>query len=153
MPKKLYVVTLTEEERSYLQSLVTKGKAAAQKQLHARILLKADAGPFGEAWKDRQIMEALDVCDRTVERVRKRFVEEGVEAALNRKKQNNRRAKVIDGETEAKLIAIACSKPPEGRARWTLKLLAEKIVELEYVESVCPETVRRTLKKTMSSRG
>lgn len=153
MPKKLYVVTLTADERSSLQAMVAKGKVAAQKRLHAQILLKADAGPHGNAWKDRQITEAFDMGRCTVERVRRRFVEQGLEAALNRKPQQNRIARKIDGRTEAHLIATACSKPPEGRNRWTLRLLADRLVELEWVDSVSYETVRRTLKKTKSSRG
>ena len=153
MPKKLYVVTLTADERSCLQALIAKGKAAAQKRLHAQILLKADAGPHGEGWKDEQIMEAFDVARRTVERVRQRLVEQGMEAALTRKTQQNRIPRKLDGVAEAQLIVVACSKPPEGRQRWTLKLLADRLVELDVVDSVSYETVRRTLKKTRSSRG
>jgi len=153
MPKKIYVVTLTAEERSLLQGLVAKGKVAARKRLHAQILLKADAGPAGDGWKDQRIVEAFDVGSRTVERLRQRFVEQGLDAALNRKPQINRVARKIDGRAEAHLIAIACSKPPEGRNRWTLRLLADRLVELELVDSLSTETVRRTLKKTKSSRG
>ena len=153
MPKKLYVVTLTVEERSCLQGLVSKGKAAAQKRLHAQILLKADAGPHGEHWKDEKISEAFDVSSRTVERVRQRFIEEGLEAALTRKPQKPWRLPKIDGEAEARLIAAACGPPPEGRPRWTLQLLADQLVELQIVESVSYETVRRTLKKTTLSLG
>ena len=153
MPKKLYIVTLTADERSSLQALISKGRVAAHKRLHAQILLKADAGPQGDAWKDRQIVEAFDVGRTTVERVRRRFVEQGLDAALNRKRQLNRIARKIDGRAEAHLIAMACSKPPEGRNRWTLRLLADRLVELEWVDSVSYETVRRTLKKTKSSRG
>jgi transposase len=153
MPQKLYVVTLTVEERSCLQSLISKGKAAAHKRLHAQILLKADAGPAGDGWKDQQIVEAFDVGRCTVERVRRRFVEEGLEAALSRKAQENRMPRKIDGRIEAQLIAVACSKPPEGRQRWTLQLLADRLVELQLLDSVSYETVRRTLKKTKLSRG
>lgn len=153
MPKKLYVVTLTVEERSCLQALISKGKAAARKRLHAQILLKADAGLHGEQWKDAKIEEAFDVSTRTVERVRQRFVEEGLEAALNRKPQKQWRVPKIDGEAEARLIAAACGPPPEGRPRWTLQLLADRLVELQIVESVSYETVRRTLKKTTLSLG
>ena len=148
MPKKRYIVTLTLEERTCLRELITKGKTAAFKQRHARILLKTDQGPQGEGWTDEQIEQALDVHSSTVERLRKRFVEEGLEAALQRKEQKNRKAKKIDGEAEARLIALACSKPPEGRATWTLTLLADQLVSLEVVDSVSPETVRKTLKKT-----
>jgi transposase len=155
MPKKHYVVTLTAAERSSLQALIAKGKIAAQKRLHAQILLKADVGLGREAvgWTDQQIVEAFDVGRCTVERVRRRFVEEGLEEALSRKAQQNRVARKIDGRAEAHLIAAACGKPPEGRKRWTLKLLAGHLVELELVDSVSYETVRRTLKKTRSSRG
>lgn len=153
MPKKLYVVTLTPAERSLLKALIAKGRAAAHKRMHAQVLLKADAGPEGDGWRDQQIVQALDVGRATVERVRQRFVEEGLEAALGRKAQQNRVPHKIDGETEARLIATACGKPPEGRGRWTLRLLASRLVELELVEDVSYETVRRTLKKTRSSPG
>ena len=134
---KRYIVTLTDDERLSLSSLVSSGKAAAKKITHARILLKADAAL------------ALDIDVRTVERVRERFVEQGLEAALSRKPQIRlSRLPVFDGDAEARLIALACSRPPEGRARWTLRLLAGRLVELEVVEAVSHETVRRTLKKT-----
>ena len=153
MPKKHYVVTLTAAERSSLQALIAKGKVAAQKRLHAQILLKADVGPEGDGWTDQQIVEAFDVGRCTVERARQRFVEQGLEAALVRKPQQNRIARKINGVAEAHLIAAACGKPPEGRKGWTLQLLADRLVELELVDSVSYETVRRTLKKTKSSRG
>jgi transposase len=153
MSLKLYVISLSAEERSFLRGLIAKGKVAAHKRLHAQILLKADAGPQGEAWPDQRIAEALDAGVRTVERLRQRCVEEGLEAALERKPQLNRIARKLDGRAEAHLIAAACGKPPEGRQRWTLKLLAGRLVELELVDSVSYETVRRTLKKTKSSRG
>ena len=148
MPKKRYIVTLTPEERTYLRGLISKGKAAAFKQRHARILLKTDQGSEGECWTDEKIEQALDVHSSTVERLRRRFVEEGLEAALQRKEQKNRRAKIIDGEAEAHLVTLACSKPPEGRTTWTLQLLADQMVSLEVVDSVSPATVRKTLKKT-----
>lgn len=148
MPKKRYIVTLTAQERSYMRGLISKGKTAALKQRHARILLKSDQGREGESWTDEEIQHALDVHPSTVERLRRRFVEEGLEAALKRKEQKHRKAKKIDGESEAHLIALACSQPPEGRQRWTLKLLADRLVALEVVDSVSPETVRQTLKKT-----
>ena len=148
-----HVVTLTAEERSDLHDLVTKGKAAARKRLHAQILLKSDTGPQGEGWTDVRIAEAFDVGTATVERVRRRLVEEGLEAALNRKKQINRKPRKIDGKVEAQLIAAACSKAPEGRARWTLRMLADRLVELECLESISHEAVRQTLKKTKSNRG
>lgn len=148
MPKKKYIVTLTTEERTYLRDLISKGKSAALKQRHARILLKTDQGPEGEHWTDEAIQRALDVHPATVERLRKRFVEEGLEAALKRKEQKNRKAKKIDGQVEAQLVALACGEPPEGRKRWTLQLLADRLVALEIVDSVSPEAVRQTLKKT-----
>lgn len=148
MPKKVYIVELSEPERSYLETLVSKGKAAARKITHGRILLGSDSGPGGPGWTDQQIVEAIGVSRLTAERVRKRFVMEGLEAALNRKRQKNRKPKKIDGAVEAHLIAVACSKPPEGRARWTLKLLAGRLIELELVDAVSRETVRQALKKT-----
>jgi transposase len=153
LPKKIYVVELTEQERDYLKGVVSKGKAAAYRRRHGQILLKSDASPDEPSWTDRQIVEAFDVSRATVERVRARFVQEGLEAALGRKKQKNRKPRIIDGDAEAHLIALACSEPPEGRTRWTLKMLAGRLVELRLVETVSTETVRRTLKKTKSSPG
>jgi len=150
---KKYKVTLTAAERQELSQLIASGKAAAQKLTHARILLKADAGPGGPAWTDQRIAQALEVNVTTVERLRQRFVEQGVEAALVRKKQDHpSRPPKLDGAAEARLIALACSAPPEGRKAWTLQLLADKLVELEVVDSVSYETVRQVLKKTSSSR-
>ena len=146
---KKYIVTLTNDERLSLSALVTSGKAAAKRITHARILLKADDADGGPAWRDADIALALDVSVCTVERVRERFVELGLEAALARKPQDRpSRLPVFDGDAEARLIALACSHPPEGRARWTLRLLADRLVELEVVEAVSYETVRQTLKKT-----
>jgi len=153
LPKKRYVVELTGEEREYLNGLVSKGKAAAYKRRHAQILLKSDAAPDGPGWTDQQIVEAFDASRSTVERVRERFVQEGLEAAINRKKQANRKPRIIDGDAEAHLIALACSKPPEGSLRWTLRMLAGRLVELHLVEAVSRETVRRALKKTKPSPG
>jgi transposase len=151
---KKYKVTLTPEERQELEGLIAAGKAAAKKLMHARILLKADAAEGGPAWPDERIAEALDINAATAGRVRQRFVEEGLEAALVRKKQDRpSRERRLDGRAEARLIALACSAPPDGRAAWTLQLLADQLVELKVVESVCDETVRRVLKKTRSSRG
>jgi transposase len=151
---KKYKVTLTAEERNFLQALIAAGKAAAKKLTHARILLKADAAPGGPAWTDARIAEALEVNVATVERLRQRFVEQGLDAALGRKKQDRpSRQRTLDGKAEARLIALACSEPPRGRVRWTLRLLADKLVELEVVDTVSTETVRRVLKKTNSSRG
>jgi transposase len=151
---KKYKVTLTAEERNSLQDLIAAGKAAAQKLTHARILLKADAAPGGPAWTDARIAEALEVNVTTVERLRERFVEEGLDAALARRKPGRpSRQRALDGRAEARLLALACSDPPQGRARWTLRLLADQLVELEVVDTVSTETVRRVLKKTSSSRG
>jgi transposase len=151
---KRYQVTLTDEERQQLQSLIAAGKAAARRLTHARILLKADAAPGGPAWIDQRIVEALEVGVATVERVRQRFVEEGLEAALGRKKPDRpSRQRKLDGRAEARLIALACSAPPEGRKEWTMQLLADQLVQLEVVGAVSDETVRRVLKKTRSSRG
>ena len=151
---KKYKVTLTAEERKSLQESIAAGKSAAKKLTHARILLKADAAPGGPAWTDARIAAALEVDVTTVERLRQRFVEQGLDAALGRKKQDRpSRARTLDGNAEARLIALACSAPPPGRVRWTLRLLADKLVELEIVDTVSTETIRRTLKKTNSSRG
>ena len=150
---KKYIVTLTAEERQDLHDLIAAGKAAAQKLAHARILLKADAADGGPAWPDHRIAEALEVSHATVERVRQRFVEQGLEAALVRKPQQRpSRQPALDGRAEARLIALACSKPPDGRKSWTMRLLADKLVELEVVPAISDETVRRVLKKTCSSR-
>ena len=152
-PQKLYVVTLTAEERSYLEGLISKGKAAAHKLTHARILLKADVSGERRPWTDEQIAEALETSRPTVERVRRRFVEQGLESALERKKRPPAPPVVMDGQAEAHLVALACSAPPEGRARWTLHLLADRMVELEYVDHLSHKTVRQTLKKTSSDLG
>ncbi len=151
---KKYKVTLTAEERQQLQGLIAAGKAAAKRLAHARILLKADAADGGPGWDDQRIAEATEVSTDTVARVRQRFVEQGLEAALARKKQDRpSRERKLDGRAEARLIALACSAPPDGRKAWTMKLLADRLVELEVVDTVCDETVRRALKKTRSSRG
>jgi transposase len=151
---KKYRVTLTAEERQGLQELIAAGKAAAQKLAHARIRLKADAAPDGPAWADERIAEAVEVSVATVERVRRRFVEQGLEAALVRKPQERpSRLPKLDGRAEAHLVALACSKPPEGRNEWTMQLLADKLVELQIVDAISDETVRRTLQKTSRSRG
>lgn len=150
---KRYFVTLTEQERQSLERLVSSGKAAARKLTHARILLKADSGPCGPGCDDGDVCEALEVSRRTVERVRQRFVEEGLEAALVRARPRREYLRKLDGTAEAHVIALACGPAPAGRSRWTLRLLAERLVALEYVESVSHECVRQTLKKTNSSRG
>lgn len=149
MPAKKYLVTLTPEERQQLTRLTASGKASALVLTRARILLKADQADAGPAWEDARIAEALDCGHRTVERVRQRFVEQGLDAALQRKQQDRpSRPRLLDGRAEARLIALACSAPPDGRAAWTLQLLADRLVELRVVDSVCDETVRRALKKT-----
>ena len=154
MPQKRYLVALTPEEREQLSGLLSAGKRSALTLARARILLKADQADAGPAWPDDRIAEALDCGVRTVERVRQRFVERGLEAALGRKPQDRpSRERKLDGRAEARLIALACSEPPDGRTAWTLQLLADKLVELRIVDSVCDETVRRVLKKTRSSRG
>jgi len=154
MAHKKYLVTLTPDERDHLTGLLSAGKRSALTLARVRILLKADQADGGPAWPDDRIAEALDCGVRTVERVRQRFVERGLEAALGRKPQDRpSRERKLDGRAEARLIALACSEPPDGRAAWTLQLLADKLVELRVVDSVCDETVRRVLKKTRSSRG
>ena len=151
---KKYKVTLTADERRYLKELIAAGKAAAQKLAHARILLKADAAPDGPAWTDDRIADAVEISTDTVARVRQRFVEDSLEAALTRKKPARPPVPPkLDGRAEARLITLAYSSPPDGRARWTMQLLADRLVELEVVDAVSDETVRRTLQKTRSSRG
>ena len=146
--KKKYLVARTADERDQLTALISAGKAAAKKLAHARILLKADSADGGPGWADEAIPDAVEVSADTVARVRQRFVEHGLEAALVRKKQDRpSRERVLDGTAEARLIAVACSAPPDGRKAWTLKMLADKLVELEVVESVSTETVRRAMKK------
>jgi transposase len=148
-----YVVRLEPEERQLLLDLVSKGKRAASVLARGRILLKADAGAEGPGWDDRAIAEGVEISLSSVHRVRQAFVEEGLEAALYRKKPTGRQYRKLDGDQEARLIAIACSAPPAGRARWTLQLLADKLVELNVIDSITDECVRTTLKKTTSSLG
>ena len=150
---KKYIVTLTESEREDLQTLIRKGKAAARKLLHARILLKADSSLGQPAWSDEAISEALEVSLSTVGRVREQFVENGVTAALERQPAKRIYERKLDGEREARLVALVCSQPPQGSPRWTLQLLADKMVELGYVEEISDETIRRTLKKMNLSPG
>ena len=145
---KRYRVTLTQPERQELQQLISRGKADARKLAHARILLQADESDGGPRRTDEQIASALNTATRTVERVRERFVEQGLDAALPPKPSKRVYARKLDGRQEAKLIALACSKPPAGKARWTLRLLADEMVELDVVDSLSYETVRQTLKKT-----
>jgi transposase len=150
--KKKYPVILNDTERDELKRLIAAGTAPARKLTHARILLKADQGPEGPGWVDDAVAEAVEVSQPTVSRVRKQYFEEGLEAALNRRPPNREYHRKLDGEQEARLVALACSEPPQGQARWSLRLLADKMVELEIVdEEVSYQTVRRTLKKTNSS--
>jgi transposase len=150
---KKYTVTLIEEERQRLQEMLSRGKTAARKLAHARILLKADAAAGGPDWHDDTIAEALEVGRATVERVPRQFVEEGLEAALERRPPRRQYRRKLDGEGKAYRIALACQEPSEGRNRWTLRLLADRMVALEYVDQISYQTVRRTLKKTNSSLG
>jgi transposase len=151
--QKKYIVKLTQVERNNLSALISSGKAPSRKLTHARILLKADCGDNGQGWTDQTISEAMDVSLATIYRVRQLFVEEGLNAALNRRLPNRQYVRKLDGVNEAHLIALACSQPPEGQARWTMRLLADRMVEFNYVESLSHETVREVLKKTNSSRG
>ena len=145
--RKLYVVDLSEEEKELLEAITTKGESKARRIRRAHILLLADEG-----LKDKQIARSLGAAVTTVERVRKRFVEEGLEAALSERPRPGARPK-LDGRQEAYLMALACSDPPEGKKHWTMQMLAERLVELEMVEEISDETVRRTLKRGTSSRG
>jgi transposase len=153
MAKKKHIVALTTTERAELEQITTTGKAPAYKMNHARILLKADTNQADGGWTDGAISAALDISVATIERVRQQFVETSLAAALSRQVQQNHKPRCLDGEQEAYLIALTCGDPPEGSARWTLRLLADQMVELAYVESVSHETVRQTLKKTISNPG
>ena len=149
---KKYVVRLSKEERAQLHQLIRKGKSSAKQQLKARILLKADVSRKGEGWSDSEIIKALNTSVSMVYRVRQQLVEEGFEAVLSRKQRATPAIlRIFDGEKEAKLIALACSSAPRGRARWTLSLLAEQVVELKIVDAASASTVGRVLKKTFSS--
>jgi len=151
---KKYIVRLSTRERETLTKLTTSGRHPARMFTRARILLKADQGDDGPAWSDEKISEALDVTVQTIERIRKQLVEEGFDAVLPRRKYTQKVSrKKIDGDVEAHLVAISCSNPPEGRAKWTLRLLADTIVELGYVNSISHEAIRQTLKKTKLSLG
>jgi transposase len=136
-----------------LEAMLSRGKSAARKLAHARILLKADASPGGPNWSDEAIAEGVEAGRATVERVRSQFVEEGLEAALTRRPSRREYRRKLDGDGEAHLVALACQQPPEGRSRWTLRLLAERMVRLEYVDDVSKDTVARVLKKTNLSLG
>jgi transposase len=150
---KKYIVDLTPEERAYLIQFTTTGRHAADQLTRARILLKADCNQPGGSWVDEEIAAALDVGVTTVERVRRRFVELDLDSALKRQPGGGRKQRCLNGEQEAHLVALVCSQPPDGRARWTVRLLADRLVQLEVVEAVSHETVRQTLKKMNSNLG
>jgi transposase len=150
---KRYVVRLSAEERDGLEAMINRGKSSAARLLKARILLKADVSEAGEGWSDGRIIEALETSVSMVYRVRKQWVEEGLEAVLSRKAPPRPSVpRIFDGEKEARLIALACSKPPEGHARWSLRLLESKVVELGIVEAASDSTIQRVLKKTRFTR-
>jgi transposase len=151
--RKQHVVVLSEPERARLHTLIGQGTAPARALTHARILLKANQGEAGPGWTDRAIATALEVHHTTVARVRQQYAAEGLEAAVDRKAPDREYRRKLDGEQEAHLVALACSAPPEGRKRWTLRLLAERLVQLEVVDELSHETVRQALKQTASSRG
>ena len=153
MPRKQHVVRLTPAERAEVRALVVAGVAPARTQTHARILLKCDAGAAGPRWSDARVAEAVEVSARTVARVRARFAHEGMAAALGRKRPDRVYRRKLDSAQEARLVAITCTEPPPGQARWSLRLLANRLVDLAVVDGISPETVRATLKKTPSSRG
>ena len=153
MRQTKYAVYLTEAERARLRALIGRGEAPARLLTHARILLKANQGEGGPGWSDAAIAGALEIHPDTVARVRRAYVGAGLDAALERKAPARVYARKLDGAAEAHLVAVACSPPPAGRERWTLRLLADALVRLEVVDAVSHETVRRTLKQTTSSRG
>ncbi len=148
-----YRVVLTDDQRAELRTLIGSGVAPARPLTRARILLKADHDEAGPGWSDALIARALEVNPSTVQHVRRQFVQEGLAATLARKQPDRRYEQLLDGKAEAHLIAVACGSPPEGQARWSLRLLANKVVRLEVVPAISYETVRRTLKKTPSSHG
>jgi transposase len=153
MPAKRYLISLSDEERQTLEELTTKGKASARKINHARILLKANLNQEDRGWSDQAISLALNISTRTIERVRQRFVEEGLENALIPPPKTSLKLRKIDGEREAHLVAIACSPAPTGYNRWTLRLLADQMVVMGYVENISHESVRQVLKKMRLSLG
>jgi hypothetical protein len=152
MPKR-HIVVLPPESRATLQTLISAGTAPARAQTRARILLKADVGPAGPGWTDGAIATALETSGRTVARVRRDWATQGLAGAVTRKRPVTRTPRKLDGDGEARVIAVACSAPPEGHPRWTLRMLAAKLVELEVVDGIAPNTVRATLKKTISNPG
>ena len=151
--RKHFTVNLTPKERAELHKLLGAGRSSARRIMHAHILLKTDRGLEGRALSDSAVAEALETSRNTVARVRQRYVEEGLEAALKRRAPRRVYHRKLDGTGEARLVMLACSTPPEGQARWTLQLLADRLVQLEVVDRISDQTVRRTLKKTSSSHG
>jgi hypothetical protein len=151
--RKRYTVMLSEAERARLHTLIGQGVAPARALTHARILLKANQGEAGPGWTDAAIGAALEVNPATVARIRQQYVAAGLDAAVYRKPAAREYRRTLDGEQEARLVALACSAPPQGRKRWTLRLLADRLVELQFVETISYETVRQALKQTGSSRG
>jgi hypothetical protein len=147
MPAKIYRVTLSDEERAELTALVNKGKGNARRMTRSRILLLADETRSDGGWKDADIVQALGVSQRTVERTREKCVLLGIEAALNHTRPQKKREKILDGAAEARLVQLACSEAPDGHESWTMQMLADKLIELEIVETVSRETIRTTLKK------
>ena len=145
--KKRYIIRLTETERQALKDLVRKGKVAAYRRTHAQILLLADESDDGAGLGDAEIAEQVDVHQRTVSRLRQRCVEQGLQAALERQPRKRERSRVLDGDGEAQLVALMCGEPPPGQSRWTLQLAADRLVELDVVESISHEAVRQVLKK------
>ena len=150
--KKKYVVRLSEEERQALETLVRKGKAAAHRRTHAQVLLWADEGEHGPGLIDSEVAHTVGVSEKTVWRLRQRCVEEGLEAALERKPRVREKQRVLDGDGEAHLVALMCSEPPPGQSRWTLHMLSDRLVQLGVVESISHESVRRVLKKHIQKK-
>lgn len=150
---KKYIVKLTKLERDKLKQIISSGKHASRMIMHANVLLKADISKAGPGWSDGQICDVFGVSKPTVERIRKRWLKEGLDSALNPRKKSRTRNRRLDGEQEAQLVMLACSVAPEGRVRWTLRLLRDKTIEFGIVESIGVETVRRTLKKTHLNLG
>ena len=149
--KPKHRVHLSEQQRQDLSKRIASGHGSARELAHSRIILKADEQPGGPGWRDEEIARALDVSVATIERVRRRFATHGLDGAVRRKRPDRVYARALDGEAEAHLVALSCSEPPEGRSRWSMQLLANRLVELRVVEAVSDETVRRTLKKTRTA--
>lgn len=144
---KKNIVRLSSEERIELENLVSRGKVAGYKRLHAQVLLKSDISEEGSCWTDIQISEAFNITIRTIENIRQRLVQKGLDSAINRAKRSGTKSTKLDGDQEAYLVALTCGAPPAGQARWSLRLLADQMVELNFVDTISHETVRQTLKK------